>query len=56
MMPLTLAIKMKKLGKAGLKKLMVCRHPTVDLRAESVGWDFFILLKVSLVPRTLPLS
>ena len=27
--------------KAGLRKLFVCRHPTLDLREGSVGLDFF---------------
>ena len=25
-----------------LKKLFVCRHPTLGLRIESVGWVFFL--------------
>ena len=40
---------------AGLKKLFVCRQPTLGLWVGSVGRDFFfILVKVSLVPRALP--
>ena len=40
---------------AGLKKLFVCRHPSLGLRVGSVGRDFFfILVKVSLDPRDLP--
>ena len=40
--------------RAGLKKLFVCRHPTLDLRVRSVNQDFFILVRVSLIPRALP--
>ena len=39
------------INKAGVKKLFVCRHPTLRWREGSVGRDFFILMKVSLVPR-----
>ena len=39
----------------GLEKLLVYRHLTLGLRIGSVGLDFFILVKVSLVPRALPL-
>ena len=40
---------------AGPKKLFVCGHPSLGLRIGSVGRDFFfILVKVSLVPRALP--
>ena len=35
--------------------MFVCRHPTLGLRVGSVGRNFFILLKVSLDPRALPL-
>ena len=51
------SLKQKKPSKAGLKKLFVCRHPTLSLRLGLVSWSgfFFILVKVSLVPRTLPL-
>ena len=31
----------KFLNYTGLKKLFVCRHPTMGLRVESVGRDFF---------------
>ena len=43
-------------SKAGLKKLFAYRHPTLDVRVGSVGQDFFfILVKISLVSRALPL-
>ena len=32
----------KFLNYTGLKKLFVCRHPTMGLRVESVGRDFFL--------------
>ena len=44
-----------KTNEAGLKKLLVCCHPTLGLRVGSVGWDFFTLEKVSFVSRALPL-
>ena len=31
------------------------RHPTQGLRIGSVGRDFFILVKISLIPTALPL-
>ena len=34
--------KSKEKDKAGLKKLFVCRHPTLGLRVGSVGPDFFL--------------
>ena len=30
-----------KSNEAGLKKLLICCHPTLGLRVGSVGWDFF---------------
>ena len=38
-----------------LEKLFVCHHPIRGLKVGSVGWDFFILVNVSLVLRALPL-
>ena len=35
--------KSKEKDKAGLKKLFVCRHPTLGLRVGSVGLDFFLI-------------
>ena len=40
---------------AGLKKLFACRHLTVGWWVGSIGRDFFYFVKVSLVPRSLPL-
>ena len=56
-MPRELSIDHKKVnsGTAGLKKMFVCCHPTLSLQVGSVGWDFFILVKVTFVPRALPL-
>ena len=44
----------RQIRRDGLEKLFVCRHPTLDLRVRSVDQDFFILVRVILIPRALP--
>ena len=42
-----------KTDEAGLKKKNFCRHSTLGLQVGSGGRGFFILVEVSLIPRTL---